>query len=98
MGKHGGAGGGLGIAGAQMLRLGLGLATQQVLGMKIGEPAALLGDADGNDIVLFGVDCFEDGCRRQQRDFMLAAAPAEENSNPKTFFHNSVPGVVCKFK
>ena len=95
MGKHGGAGRGFRIAGAQMLRLGFGLTLQQVLGMKIGEPAALLGDADGNDIVLFGVDCFENGCRRQQRDFMLAAASAEEDSNPKTFFHNSVPDCWC---
>ena len=87
MSQHGSAGGGLGIAGAKMLRLGFGFAFQQVLGMEVGEPAALLGDADGNDLVFLFIDGFENGGCREQRDFMLAAASAEEDSDSKTIFH-----------
>ena len=41
----------------------------------------LLVDADGNDLVAFAVDGFEDGGGGEQRDFVLAGAAAEENAD-----------------
>ena len=70
------------IAGAQMARLGRlrRLALQQTFGMSGCDPAAFLGDADGNYVVLFLVDGIQHRRRRQQRDFMLAAASAEQDT------------------
>src|SRR5580704_13863569 len=70
------------IAGAQMAWLGsLGrLALQQPFSMSRGNPAALFRDADGNYVVFLLVDRIQYRCRRQQRDFMFAAAPAEQDT------------------
>ena len=91
LGQHRGGEVVFGIAGAQMTRLGrLGTAAlQQPLGVSGCDPAAFLGDADGNDFVLVLVDCVQHRGRRQQRDFVLAAAPAEQDTYPE-FLHASI--------
>ena len=42
---------------------------------------ALLGDADGDDVVLLAVDGVEDGVGGEERDFVLAGAAAEEDAD-----------------
>ena len=46
------------------------------------QPAALLGDADGRYVELLAIDRPQNRCRRQQRNLMLAAAPAKKNAHP----------------
>ena len=60
------------------------LAREQILGMLGGQPAAVFGDADGHHLVLL-FDCVQDRGGREQRDFVLAAASAEQNADPKLF-------------
>ena len=83
LGQHGSRGGRRRIAGAQVfvVRSRRELALDQRSACEIGEPASLLGDADGNDLVLAAVDGLHDRCGGQQRDFMLAAAPAKEDAD-----------------
>ncbi len=83
--------GSVGIAGAQVSGLGsIGrLALQQAFGMGGRYPAAFLGDADGHHFVFALVDCVQDRGRRQQGDFMLAAAPAKQDAYPE-FLHESI--------
>ena len=45
---------------------------------RIGTPAALLGDANRDDVVLGAIDGCQNRCRRLQRDFMLSGFAAEE--------------------
>ena len=54
------------------------------------EPAALLVDGDGDDLVLLAVDGLEDGGGREQRDFVLAGAAAKENANAEFLLHADV--------
>jgi hypothetical protein len=63
------------------------LAGQQTLGIAGGQPATVFGDADRHDFILALVDGVDHGSGREQRDFMLSAAPAEQNSYPQ-FLHN----------
>ena len=58
--------GGFGISGAQVARLKHELARQQILGVLGRQPATIFGDADGNDLVLFFIDCVENRCGREQ--------------------------------
>ncbi len=76
-GEHGGGVVCFGIAGAQVARLEHELAGQQIFGVLGREPASIFGDADGHDVILFFVDCVENRGGGEQRNFMLAAAPAE---------------------
>ena len=75
--EHGGRLGVLRIAGAQIARLEHELAGQQILGVLGRQPAAIFGDADGYDFIFFFIDCVENRGRREQRNFMLSAAPAK---------------------
>ena len=77
LGQHRGPRSSLGIASAQVARLQHQLALQQIFRVLGGEPAAFLGDADGNDFIFIFVDGVENGSGREQRDFVLSAAPAE---------------------
>ena len=63
--EDGGGGGGLGVSGEARI-LGGGLAGEERLGVVCGDPAALLGDADGDDVVLLLVDGLEDGGSREE--------------------------------
>ena len=56
---------------------------QQLLGMLGGQPSAFLRDPDGHDFLFVLVNRIENGRSRQQRDFVLAAAPAKKDANPK---------------
>ena len=47
------------------------------MGGGVGEPLAGFGDADGDDVVFFLVDGFEDGGGGEEGDFVLAGAAAE---------------------
>src|SRR6266576_6746713 len=60
---------------------------QQPLGVLSGEPTAVFRDPNGNHVVLCFVNCFHNGSRRQQRNFMLAAASAEQDADPE-FSHS----------
>jgi hypothetical protein len=57
-----------------------------MIGVLGGQPAAFFCDPDGHDLVFFLVNRIENGRSRQQRDFVLAAAPAKQDANPK-FLH-----------
>ncbi len=54
------------------------------------EPAAFLGDADGHDFILLLIDCVENRRSGEQRDFVLAAAPAKQNPDSKLLHGYSV--------
>ncbi len=58
-----------------------------MVGVCRGQPAALPGDADGGYVELVAVDGPQNRCGRQQRDLMLAAAPAKKNAYAKFFCH-----------
>ena len=64
-------------------------AFEQAVRIAGGEPAALLGDADRHHIELAAVDGVEDGGGGEQRDLMLAAAPAKEDADAEFFGHCS---------
>src|SRR6202012_2668120 len=78
------AAGGLGEAFG--LRLGKG-AGEESFGVVSLQPAALLGDADLDDVVLFTVDGVKDGVGGAERDFVLAALAAEKNADAEFLFH-----------
>src|SRR5581483_9273443 len=65
-------------------------ALQQALGIRRRHPAAVFGDADGNDFKLVLIDGVEDRRCREQRNLMLAAAPSEKNADPNLFHDLSV--------
>ena len=46
-----------------------------------GQPAAVLGDSDGHDLIAGGVERGHHRARRAQRDFVLAGAAAEEDAD-----------------
>jgi len=88
--QDGGGGGELKVGltcGAELCRRG---AVEQALGLRAAEPAALLVDGDGDDIVALAVDGLEDGGGREQRDLVLAGAAAKENSDAESFLHGAV--------
>src|SRR6185437_4239257 len=58
-------------------------ASKQIPGRAAGEPAASFGDAELDNVVLFAVDCLKDRAGGAERDLVLAAATAEENTNAK---------------
>src|ERR1039457_6788094 len=60
--------------------------------MFCGEPAAVFRYADGNHFVFLLIDCIQNGRCRQQRHFMLAAASAKKDANPKLCHIISSPG------
>ena len=100
-GEHGRAGRGFGISGAQVLGLVDRLALQQSFRGAGGEPAAFLGDADRHDFVFAFIDGVDHGRGREQRDFVLTAASAEQNSHAQFFHDDSVwtcggGGVKCR--
>jgi hypothetical protein len=65
LGEHGSGRSGRWISGAQVLAaVGNELTLDQLFGMGVREPEALLGDADGNNFVLCAVDGLHDRCRR----------------------------------
>src|ERR1035437_10430553 len=84
-------GGGLRIAGSQMTRLGgfCQVAAQQALGVGRSYPSPFLGDTDGHNVVFLLIDGVQDRGCRQQRDFMLATAPAKQDTYPE-FCHASI--------
>jgi hypothetical protein len=89
-GQNGGAGCGFGIARAEMRGVGIlarCFSLQQPLRVCGGQPAAFLGDANGDDFEFIFVDGLENRCGGEQRDFVLSAAPAEEDADAK-FFHD----------
>jgi hypothetical protein len=59
---------------------------EQSFGVFGREPAAIFGDADGNDLVFRLIDCVKDGRGRKQRNFVLAAASAKENADSNLFY------------
>src|ERR1700674_506894 len=61
--------------------------TQQPFRIVGGDPSALLGDADGHNFVFIFVDGVENRRGREQRDFMLSAAPTKQNAD-SNFFHD----------
>ena len=65
------------IARAQLTLAFQGLACQQAFGICGRDPSPFFGDADRNDFEFLLVDCLENRGRREQRDFVLAAAAAE---------------------
>src|ERR1700691_2857890 len=66
-----------------MPRLDDQLAFEQTLRVVGSQPATIFGDASGNDIIFFFVNGVKNRSSREQRDFMLAAAAAEKNSDAK---------------
>ena len=68
-----------------MPRLENQLALQQILRVSRRQPAPILGDADGHDFIFVFVDGVENRRSREQRNLMLAAAPAKKNSDAKSF-------------
>ena len=78
---------GCGIAGAQPAGYGAGIAFQQVVRIARRQPAAILGDADGHHVEFSAIDRLQDRSRREQRDFVLAAAPAKKNAYAEFFGH-----------
>jgi hypothetical protein len=56
-----------------------------VVGTLKENPVALLGDAHGEDVVLFLVDVVQNGLSGAQGHLMLRADAAEENANTKLF-------------
>src|ERR1022692_3139528 len=65
------------------------VATQQALCVGRSDPSPFLGDTDGHNVVFLLIDGVQDRGRRQQRDFMLAAAPAKQDTYPE-FCHASI--------
>src|ERR1035441_10928549 len=65
------------------------VATQQALCVGRSAPSPFLGDTDGHNVVFLLIDGVQDRGRRQQRDFMLAAAPAKQDTYPE-FRHASI--------
>ena len=84
-----------------MCRCGVGalarvlLALQQPLGVLRHEPAPVFRDSDGNHFVFCFIDCLQNRRRRKQRHFMLAAASAKKNANPKFCHALSVWLAAC---
>ena len=76
---------GFGVAGAQPPRNRADVALEQMIGICRGQPAALPGDTDGGYVELVAIDGPENRCGREQRDLMLAAAPAKKNAHAKFF-------------
>ena len=75
----------LGIARTQMFVI-LKFALQQPLRIGRSDPSTLLGDAYGHNFVFIFVDGVENRRGREQRDFMLTAAPAKQDSD-SNFLH-----------
>ena len=59
---------------------------QQSLGIRGRQPAAIFRDADRHHFIFIWIDRFENRSRREQRNFVLAAASAKKNAHPQ-FFH-----------
>jgi hypothetical protein len=62
------------------------LALQEPYGVRLADPTALFGNANGDYFIFVFIEGLKDGSRRQQRDFVLTAAPTEEDANPE-FLH-----------
>ena len=60
---------------------GFCVAGEEAMGFAGGEPLALFGDGDGDYFVLLFIDGFEDAGGREEGDFVLAGAAAEEDAN-----------------
>ena len=77
-----GAGGELdGLLAFSWIGAGFVLPARRCLGFGGGEPVALFGDADGDDVVLLLVDGFEDAGGGEEGDLVLAGAAAEEDAD-----------------
>jgi len=77
-----------GIAGAKRLAGGCGLTSaEQLLCGRRRHPAPRARDADGNNIKFLAVNRFEDGCGREQRDFVFAGATTEEDTDAEFLCH-----------
>ena len=90
-GQHRGSGGRLRITCAQVLGRFL-FTAQQVFRMIGGQPAAVFGDADGHHFIFVFINGLQHRCRREQRNFVLAAAAAKQDSHAAFLhgFHNTV--------
>ena len=75
------------IAGAETAGNGARVAQEELVRIGRGQPAAFPGDADGDDVEFGAVDSVEDGGGGEQRDFVLAAAAAEENADAEFVGH-----------
>ncbi len=62
-------------------------AVEQAVRIARAKPAAFFGDADGHHIELLAIDRLQNRSRREQRDLMLAAAPAKQDTDTKFFRH-----------
>ncbi len=83
-----GSGGGRGDSfGGRFGGCGDGSAGEQGGGAGAGEPLAGLGDADGDDLEFFAVDCLEDRGGGFEGDFVFAGAPAEEDADTEFLSH-----------
>ena len=71
------AGRGLGIAGAQPPRNRAGIAFEQVVRLGRRQPVPFLGDADRHHVELLAIDRLENRSGGEQRNLVLAAAPAK---------------------
>jgi hypothetical protein len=56
------------------------LTFDQLFGVQIGKPEALLGNADRNYFVFRPIHGLHDRCGRQKGDFMFAATSAEKHT------------------
>ena len=54
------------------------------------KPAPILSDADRYDFIFLSIDCVQYRRRREQRNFMLAAASAKKNAHSKFCHKESV--------
>ena len=81
------SGRGFGVAGAQPPRHCADVAVEQVVGVCRGQPAALFGDADRSDVESVAVNGPQNRRSREQRNLVLAAAPAKKYANTKLFCH-----------
>ena len=61
-----------------------------VVGAAEDDPIAILGDADGIDVILLVVDVVQNGLGRTQGDLVLGADAAEQNTNTE-FLQNKQP-------
>ena len=59
---------------------------QHFLRARTDKPVAFLGDADGHGFVLIRVEATNDGGSGGERNFVLAGAATEEDTNAKSFF------------
>ena len=68
------------------------LSMQEPLGVRGCNPPPFFSDADGHDVVFLLIYGLENRGRRKQRNFVLSAASAEQDSHSNLFHELSVWG------